>query len=132
MVSERRVQRLCSEIKQRVAAVLQHELNDPRLGFVTVTGVTLDREMTKCTVYWSVIGDDTVRRHNARALDHAAKFVQHEVAEILSTRTAPQLDFAFDESIAGSIRVQQIIDELNEDKDDTEGAPVDEAEPPGE
>lgn len=117
MVSKRRTERLCSLIKARVAEVLLEEANDPRLGFVTITNVELDRELVRCKVYWSVLGGDKERRTNERALHHARKFIQHAVAEILPTRTVPALQFVFDESVEGAIRIQELLDELRGDDD---------------
>ena len=114
MVDSRRVRRLCSLIKSRVAEVLMRDMKDPRLGFVTITDVELDRELSVCKVYWSVLGETKDRIKNDRALKHASKFIQHEVAEILPTRNVPELRFVFDESIEGAIRVQKLIEEVNE------------------
>lgn len=113
MATERRIARLCSLIKQRVAEVLQRGMKDPRLGFVTITSVELDRELTICKVFWSVLGDEKSRKLSEKALNHGRKFVQHEVAEILPTRTVPQLQFVFDESVEGVLRVHKLLDELN-------------------
>ena len=117
MVSPRRVERLCSLIKQRVAEVLMQEAKDPRLGFITITRVELDRELERCRVYWSVFGGDGERRTNERALEHGRKFVQHAVAEILPTAKVPQISFEFDESIAGSIRLESLIKEVRAQDD---------------
>ena len=113
MVKERRIARLAELIKERVAEILNHEMADPRLGFVTVTRVELDRELTTCKVYWSCLGKDTARSLNEHALNHARGFIQREMAGILSTRSVPELRFVFDESIAGSIRLQNLIDKVN-------------------
>jgi ribosome-binding factor A len=134
MVSPRRIERLSSLIRARVAEIVQRELNDPRIGFVTITGVHLDREITTCKVYWSVLGDDATRRRNEMALAHARRYVQREMAAVLETRQVPVLQFVYDESIAGSIRVQGLIDEVNRPTD-TEAAGGgesgdDQAEPP--
>ncbi len=114
--SERRIARLSSLIKERVAEVLQRELRDPRLGFVTVTRVELDRELVLCKVFWSALGDDKERRLSEHALRHARAYVQRSVAAALPTRTVPRLEFHFDPSIEGAIRITRILKELEEER----------------
>lgn len=113
-MQERRLHRLESLIKERVAAVLSHEMADPRLGLVTITRVKLDRELSTCQVFWSVLGDEKQRRLNERTLKHAAGFVRREVARVLSTRSTPFVEFVFDESVSGELRVQQILKDLRD------------------
>ncbi len=119
MVAPRRAARINKTIQARIAAVLHRDMKDPRLGFVTITRVEVDAELTKCRVFWSSLGNETERRLNEQALQHGRKFIQHEVAEILRTRNAPILEFLFDESIEGAIRVTRILDELAEERGET-------------
>lgn len=115
-MNERRIKRLQELIKARVAEVVSFELADPRRGLITITKVELDRELAQCKVYWSVLGDEKERKLNAHMLDHATSYVQREVAAVLHTRTVPRVRFVFDESIAGAIRVQRIIEELRDER----------------
>jgi ribosome-binding factor A len=114
--------RLQETIKARVAHVVAYEMADPRRGLITITRVELDREMVQCKVYWSILGDEAVRRRNAIMLDHARKFVQHEVAEVLHTRTVPRVQFVYDESIEGVARVEAILQRLRKEREERESA----------
>lgn len=116
-MNERRIKRLQEQIKARVAEVLLRDLADPELGIVTITRVELDREFTVCRVFWSVIGDQVARAHTERALRRARGFVQREVGATLHTRTVPRLEFRFDAGIAGAIRIQQVLEELREERE---------------
>jgi len=127
MVKERRIARLSEMIRKRVAEILAHELSDPRLGFVTVTRVDLDRELFVCKVHWSCLGGAKERNLSDHALRHASGFVQREVAKIMKTRTIPELRFAFDESIAGAIRIHNLIDRVNAE---TREKPGEDSSPP--
>jgi ribosome-binding factor A len=111
-MNERRVARIEALIQQRVAEVIDRELKDPRRGLITVTKVRVDRELLTCKVYWSVLGGDADRARNERVLDGARGFVQREIAAVLRTRSVPRVSFAFDESISGAIRMQQVLDDL--------------------
>ena len=114
-MNERRIHRIEQQIKARVAEVVEHELSEPRHGLVTVTRVKVDREMTKCLVYWSVLGDERMQKKNAAMLARAAGFVQRAVAAVLHTRTMPRLEFVFDDSIAGAARLERILQELRDE-----------------
>lgn len=121
----RRLARLERQIKTKVAQVLLRDMQDPRLGLITITRVDLDPELVLCKVYWSVMGEDKERRLNEQALLHSSRFIQRAVAESLSTRTVPRLEFRYDESIAGAIRVQAILEELEKErrrKEDARGS----------
>ncbi len=123
--------RLESLIKEKVASVLATDMADPRLGLVTITRVKLDRELSTCDIFWTVYGDEKKRRLNERTLKHAAGYVRREIASVLHTRNTPSVTFVFDESVAGELRVQQILKELRAARPPEPIAPEpDEATPP--
>jgi ribosome-binding factor A len=138
-MNDRRIARLQEQIKARIAEILLRELQDPKLGLVTVTRVVLDREFTQCKCYWSVIGDAQQRQRSHGALQRARGFVQREVGKDLHTRTVPRLEFVFDESIAGAIKMQTLLDSVRSEREAAERArlpggtpgenPVDDAPP---
>lgn len=125
-MNERRIQRLEAQIQARVAEILMRELRDPKLGMVTVSRVELDREFTKCTVYWSTLGDAKKRAATRGALNRARGFVQREVGASLTTRTVPHLEFVFDESIEGAAKMQSTLADLRREREERTG----EKEPP--
>jgi ribosome-binding factor A len=125
-MNERRIQRLESQIQHRVAEILMRELQDPKLGMVTVCRVELDSEFTQCKVYWSVFGTDKQKAQTRGALSRARGFVQREVGASLSMRTVPHLEFVFDESIAGAVKMQDTLSDLRKEREDRTGV----AEPP--
>lgn len=112
MATSRRIARLESLIQARIAEILHREVKDPRLGFITIQRVHLDREITLAKVYWSIMGDEAERRTNERVLDAAKSFIQREVAAVMPTRNSPRLEFLFDESIEGAIRIEQILKDV--------------------
>jgi len=116
-MNERRVHRLENQIKARIAEVLQRELADPQLGFVTVSGVELDREIKLCKVFWSTLGGQRDRHSNQQALDRANGFIRRQIAQVLHTRTVPVVRFIFDESIEGAIRMNNLIEELQAERE---------------
>ncbi|MGE3174799.1 MAG: 30S ribosome-binding factor RbfA [Planctomycetota bacterium] len=125
-MNERRIHRLESQIKARVAELLLRDLRDPKIGMVTISRVELDKEFTQCRVYWSVLGGPHQKAATDRALQRARGYVQREVGATLHTRTVPHLEFRFDESIAGAVKMQQTLEELRREREERTG----EVEPP--
>jgi ribosome-binding factor A len=128
-MNERRIARLQEQIKQRLAEILQRDLADPKLGMVTITRIQLDAEFTHCKAYWSVFAPSSVGEARARAaseavLDRARGFCQREVGKSLNTRTIPRLEFVFDEGIAGAIRVNQLLKDLQPNRPADPDAPA--------
>lgn len=124
-MNERRIQRLQEQIKARVAEILLREIADPEIGLVTISRVEVDREFTTCKVFWSVLGDQTKKAHTERALRRARGYVQREVGTTLHTRTVPRLDWVFDESIAGAVRMQELLGELRQERESRSGGTAD-------
>lgn len=120
-MNERRIARIEQQIKERVATLLLHEVSDPRVGFVTISRVEVDKEMQRCVVYWSVLGDDKAQKLTDDALRNATGFLRREVAAVLHTRTVPKLEFRHDESVSGAIEMQNLLEGLREEREEREG-----------
>jgi ribosome-binding factor A len=125
-MNERRIARIQRQIKERIATALVHEISDPRVGFVTISRVEMDKEMQQCKVFWTMLGDEKAQRLTASALDQAAGFLRREVAHVLHTRSVPTLTFRYDESVEGAERMRNLLDELRAERGEgPEGEPGD-------
>ncbi len=140
-MNDRRLARIRAQIKERAAEVVTQELADPKLGFVTITRIEVDRDLDFCTIFWSVIGGDHARTTNAKLLERATPLVRREVGNVLRTRKVPKLKFAYDESIEGALRMETKLRELRDEREAREAtqqgdeglgesAPPDDAVPP--
>ena len=87
-------------------------LKDPRIGFVTVTGVVTATGYEHATVYISVLGDDAEQERTLEGLRAAHGVLQTHVARRLGTRRTPVLRFEYDPAIERGVRLTKIIDEL--------------------
>ena len=112
-----KIKRLREQIRQKVATVLVRDISDPRVTMVTVTRVELTRDLSLAKIYWSSLAEDAQRRTIERGLEDSRAWVQREVAQILSTRTTPTLQWCFDESVRGSARMAEIIQDVREEDD---------------
>ena len=88
------------------------ELKDPRLGFVTVTGVQTSTDLRHATVFVSVLGSDRKREQTLAALSAAHGVLQARVARELRMKRTPQLAFEYDPSVERGVRMSRLIDEL--------------------
>ena len=87
-------------------------LKDPRIGFVTVTGVTVTKDLAEATVYVSVLGDEREQERTLEGLRAAHGVLQGAVARALGLRRTPILSFEYDPAIERGIRLTKMIDEL--------------------
>jgi ribosome-binding factor A len=110
-VSKIRVEKIAKFIKQRVSEIILRELHDPRVGFVTVTKVKVTGDLRNAQIYVSVLGSAADRSRTWHALQQARGYVQRAIADELDTYATPEIEFRYDESIEGSIRVSRIVDE---------------------
>ncbi len=127
---EVRLEKLTQLVHRRASEVIVYELNDPRLGFVTISHVKLSGDLRHAVIYYSVVGTEGDRSKTEHALEHARGHVQSEIARAMHTRLTPIIRFEYDEGVAGSIRVSQLLDELREERGEQEesSAPATEEE----
>ena len=106
--------RVKEAIKKEVSSILVEELEDPRLGFVTISDVELSPDMRHAKVFFSVLGKEEDYKKTQGALDSALGFIRRLVAERLNLRVAPEIIFRDDRSSEYSVRIQQVLDEIKE------------------
>ena len=96
------------------------ELKDPRIGFVTVTGVRTTSDLKQATVYVSVLGSERKRQRSLEGLQAAHGVLQAQIARELRLKRTPQLAFQYDPSVERGVRMTKLIDELAPDDQDDE------------
>jgi len=109
-------------LREKIAIIVLERLNDPRLGFVTITGAKLSGDRRHCKVLFTVLGTPTQRRLSGRALQDAAPHIQEVLAKSMRMRALPELRFTYDESVAKETRMNELLDELAGRKPGAEGA----------
>jgi ribosome-binding factor A len=116
-----RPERVADQIRAEVTTMIARELHDPGVGFVTVTRVQVSPDLQHARVYYTSLGDAEARKNTARALDRASGFMRRQIGQRLRLRRAPEIHFEFDQSIGYQDRVEQI---LNEIADQRANAPI--------
>src|SRR5437763_16995291 len=106
-----RMRRVDEALRAVLSDAIATDLKDPRVGFVTVTGVKTSPDLRHARVYVSVLGDDEVRQATLAGLQSAHGYLQGRLAAELSLKHTPALDFQYDESIERGMRITQLLDE---------------------
>jgi len=122
MPSER-IHRVEQAIKEEVAQILQRELKDPRIGFVTITRVQVTADLQHATIYFSLLPpkadppsaeeERSALADTQAGLKSAAGYIRRLVGERLRLRVTPEVHFRLDASIADSIRISKLLDHLD-------------------
>ena len=109
-----------NEAIRKVLSDALPSLKDPRIGFVTVTGVRTTKDLSQATVYVSVLGSDDEQARTLEGLRSAHGVLQAQVARELGTRRTPVLTFEYDPAIERGVRLTKMIDELTPLQDDVD------------
>jgi ribosome-binding factor A len=110
--------RRVNEALRQVLSEALLELKDPRIGFITVTGVETSPDLRSARVFVSVLGSERKREKSLAGLDAAHGVLQARVSRELRLKRTPLLAFEYDPSVAHGVRMSQLIDELAPEPDD--------------
>jgi ribosome-binding factor A len=117
-MSKKYEKRISDLVRQHVCALLERQLNDPRVtdAGVTVTDVEVTPDTRYARVYYSLMGDDAQKKEAAEGLRSAQGWISHEVGRKLRTRNTPHVTFHFDESLERGDRMSRLLDELKSEE----------------
>jgi ribosome-binding factor A len=116
----RRSERTSKLIQREISALLEREVNDPRLSkFVSVTEVTLSSDLMHAKVYVSTLASEVNKEDLLAGFNKASGFLRKELATHLRLRQMPELSFHYDDSIERGARLLKLMGELSSKKDDT-------------
>ncbi|NHN28337.1 30S ribosome-binding factor RbfA [Paenibacillus agricola] len=108
-----RVGRVGEQIKKELSQIIQSELKDPRIGFITVTGVELTNDLSQAKVFLSVLGTDEQKVETLKVLSRSSGFIRSEIAKRVRLRKVPDLIFGLDSSIDYGSHIEKILGQLN-------------------
>ena len=113
----RRPDRVAEAIRVEVATFLNEGVKDPRIvGLVTVTAVEVTRDLRSAKVFVSVMGTDQERKATLEGLASLAAHLRPHIGRALRLRSAPELTFLLDESIARAARIETLLAQIKEGK----------------
>jgi len=106
-----RTQRVADYLQRELAALIQHEVRDPRVGMVSITGVDVSRDMGHAKVYCTELGSNSKEEadESIAALNKAAGFLRSRLSKDSAMRSVPQLRFFFDSSVGRGRELEDLI-----------------------
>jgi ribosome-binding factor A len=111
-----RPERLAALVQESIASTVTTAIKDPRVGFVTITGVTVSPDGTHAMVRVSVMGTEAEKASALEGLESARGFLRGQMARNLKLRTVPELRFELDRGLEHAHRINQILADLKRDE----------------
>jgi ribosome-binding factor A len=122
MAENRRPDRLAEAIREDVARFLNEKVKDPRItGMVTVTAVEVTRDLRTAKVFVSVLGNEADRPKTFEGLDSLAGHLRARLGKSLGLRSAPEILFRHDESVARAARIETLLAQIKENRPESDG-----------
>ncbi|HKM36842.1 MAG TPA: 30S ribosome-binding factor RbfA [Thiopseudomonas sp.] len=118
-----RTQRIGDQIQRELATLIPQEIRDPRLGFITITGVDVSRDISHAKVFVTVMGENTpeVVKENLDVLKDTAGYLRMLLGKAMKLRSVPSLHFHYDQSITRGAMLSALIEQaVTEDQRNTE------------
>ncbi len=112
----RRTEQVGDEIQRVLGDVIQNEVKGPRVGFVTVTGVTVTADLSRANVRLSILGGADERKESMRALERARGFLRRRVGEEVQLRTVPELVLHLDTSLDHAMRIGEVLRDIEAER----------------
>jgi len=113
MANRTRAERIGQEIQVAVAEIFARGLiRDPRIGYITITGVKMSADFRIARVYYSMLGDEAQKLATAEGLEAAKNFIRKEVTSRVRLRYSPEVYFAFDGSVEEGDKIERLLREV--------------------
>ena len=111
-----RMQRIAERIREVLADMLIKEISDPRLDQITITDVTVDREVAYANIFVSCIEGSVRSKEILAGLKHASGYLRRELANRIDLRAFPRLRFHWDPTPENADKIERLLSSLNEDE----------------
>lgn len=111
-MSSTRQQRVASMLKEELSRIIREEMNDPRLGFISITDIQVASDLRTAHVYISVYGTPEEQKASVDALEHARGYMRTTLGKEINMRYTPELHFHLDTSIERGARVFELLKEI--------------------
>lgn len=110
----KRSEKVGEAIHEEISRLLIKGVKDPRVGFVTVTGVKVTDDLHLATIYFSIIGTEAERKDAEAGLNSARGFLRREVGKVLKMRYIPDILFKYDQSIVYGSHIESILKQIHD------------------
>ena len=117
MTEGKRSEKVADMIQKEISQMLVKTIKDPRVGFVTITKVTVSDDCRLAKVYFSMAGTLAEKERSMKGLDSAKGYVRRELGRRMRLKYTPEIMFQFDPSIEYAIHIGEVIQQLKQDKE---------------
>jgi ribosome-binding factor A len=124
-----RTERIDELLRQEIGEIFRRDVDDPRIGFVTITDVETAPDLRHARMSVSVIGQPEQRKATLVAMGRAMPFVRHELGKRLRLKRIPEFHLELDDSVERGTRVLQLLNELEEGRVPEDAPPIGESLP---
>lgn len=111
----RRIKRVEEACKEELSEILQREIKDPRIGFVTITRVKVTRDLGRAQVYISILGSDDEVKATLAGLESARGVMRSHLGKHLRLRFLPEIEFVHERIAEEALRLSEIMERNRED-----------------
>ncbi len=115
-----RPDRVGEQIRQELSQIIAQQVQDPGVGFITLTRVKVTPDLQLARVLYTVMGDAKQKKETVKALERAIPFLRRQIASRIRLRRVPDLQFFYDESIEHQDRIEQILLDLKREREANE------------
>lgn len=121
-MSSQRPGRVQEAIRQEVSKILHDEIRDPRLGFLTITGVELTNDLRYARIYFSVLGEEKEKKLALKGLNSAKGYIKGLLGDRIKLRYMPEIEFKIDETLDRTQRIYDLFEKIKKEKKDDAGS----------
>lgn len=111
-----RSERVEGQLRKEISKILQEDIKDPRIGFVTITRIDLTKNLRYARIYFSIMGDDDVKEESLKGIKSSIGFIRKLIAERMNLRYVPELYFKLDNSIEYSINLEKTFERIKHER----------------
>ena len=108
-----KAEKIAGIIQKEVSEIIQFELKDPKIGFITITDVTVTNDLSIAKVYVSFLGQKAREEAGMKALESSKGFIRSHLAKRMTLRKVPELQFKIDDSLERGNKIEKILYEMN-------------------
>ncbi len=116
-MSVARARRVAQVVKEEVGQMLQRQIKDPRIGFVSITEVEVSADLGHIKIFLSPYGEEEAKKQTMLGLENARGFIRSELGQRLRLRHTPELELVADDSIERGARIFSLLQEIKRDQE---------------
>lgn len=113
-----RQERVKELLKVEISDIIGRELKDPRLGFVTITGAEVTKDLKHAKIYVSVYGDEKQKEESIAVLQNAGRYIRGAFARRVAMKAIPEIDFELDTAVEHGVRILELLRQVKPDDEE--------------